>query len=209
MLLDLSAAFDAVDHSLLLTLLEQHFGIVGKALDVLRSYLTRHSQCVSVENILSELTELIFGVQQGSVLGPIIFCMYTLPLGAILFHHQLGYHIYADNTQIYLRCDVQDPVSAIDKLNLAINAVRSWMIKSKLKINDDKSEFIVLIQPHKQGNVKDLQLQIGRCSVATSSQAKNLGVIFDCELTLKKQISSVCRSSFFHLRNSASVHIFD
>ena len=47
--------------------------------------------------------------------------MYTLPLGAILWHHQLGYHIYADDMQIYLRCDVIDPVSDIDKLNLAIN----------------------------------------------------------------------------------------
>ena len=131
--------------------------------------------------------------------------MYTLPLGAILRHHQLGYHIYADDTQIYLRFDVKDPVSAIDKLNLAINDVRSWMIKSKLKINDDKSEFIVLIQPCKQGNVKDLQLQIGQCSVSTSSQAKNLGVIFDCGLTMEKQIASVCRSSFFHLWNIGSV----
>ena len=96
-------------------------------------------------------------------------------------------------------------MSTIDKLNLAINDVRSWMIKSKLKINDDKSEFIVLIQPYKQGNVKDLQLQIGQCSVATSSQAKNLGVIFDCGLTMEKQISSVCRSLFFHLWNIGSV----
>ena len=83
-LLDLSAAFDTVDHHLLLSFLETHVGLRGSVLNLLRMYLTDHSQCVSVNGVLSELSQLAFGVPQGSVLGPILFCIYTLPLGAIL-----------------------------------------------------------------------------------------------------------------------------
>ena len=92
-LLDLSTAFDTVDHHLLLSFLETHVGLRGSVLNLLQMYLTDRSQCVSVNGVLSELSQLAFGIPQGSVLGPILFCIYTLPLGAILRHHQLNYHI--------------------------------------------------------------------------------------------------------------------
>ena len=76
-LLDLSAAFDTVDHTLLLTFLKEHIGLGGQALALLETYLTGRTQCVSIKGVLSELKELAYGVPQGSILGPIEFCIYT------------------------------------------------------------------------------------------------------------------------------------
>ena len=89
-LLDLSTGFDTVDHHLLLSFLETNVGLRGSVLNLLRMYPTDRSQCVSVNGVLSELSQLAFGVPQGSVLGPILVCIYTLPLGAILPHHKLN-----------------------------------------------------------------------------------------------------------------------
>ena len=107
-LLDLSAAFDTVDHTILLTFLKEHIGLGGLALDLLESYLTGRTQCVSIKGVLSELHELAYGVPQGSVLGSIEFCIlyYTTPLGAILKHYKINYHIYADDTQIYCSFEI-------------------------------------------------------------------------------------------------------
>ena len=92
-LLDLSAAFDTVDHTILLTFLRDYVGLEGLALNIFQSYLSDRTQCVSIDGVLSELSELICGVPQGSVLGPIEFCIYTIPLGAILRHYNINYHI--------------------------------------------------------------------------------------------------------------------
>ena len=90
-LLDLSAAFDTVDHEILLHFLKEHVGLSGSVFCMFETYLKDHTQCVSIHNVLSSLSQLVFGVPQGSVLGPIIFCMYTLPLGAIIRSHKLMY----------------------------------------------------------------------------------------------------------------------
>ena len=68
-LIDLSAAFDTVDHNILLSFLQETIGITGEALKWFESYLTRQTQCVSIDNVMSELVELLFGVPQGSVMG--------------------------------------------------------------------------------------------------------------------------------------------
>ena len=81
--------------------LQCHLGICGTALDLLRSFLQGRTQSVIIDGIQSELKQLTCGVPQGSVLGPIEFCLYILPLGTILKYHEVQYHIYADDTQIY------------------------------------------------------------------------------------------------------------
>ena len=88
--------------------------------------MTGRTQCVSISGIQSELVELLYGVPQGSVLGPIKFCIYTLPLGAILRFHDIEYHVYADDTQLYLAFDLHnDPDPSLSKLCSAIANVRS------------------------------------------------------------------------------------
>ena len=90
-LLDLSSAFDTVDHTLLLKRMESRLGIHGKVLQWFRSYLSARDQCVKVDSICSDRAALTCGVPQGSVLGPLLFSIYTLPLGDILRHHGLNY----------------------------------------------------------------------------------------------------------------------
>ncbi len=101
-LLDLSAAFDTIDHGILIQCLEQRVGVTAEALTWFKSYLSDREQCVFIEGVHSESCKLRQGVPQGSVLGPILFTLYMLPLGDIIRHHGLCYHFYADDSQLYI-----------------------------------------------------------------------------------------------------------
>ena len=204
-LLDLSSAFDTIDHEVLFNLWQDTFGISGSALSLLKSYLHGRSQCVQIEGIVSEYAKLVCGVPQGSVLGPLNFCMYMYPIGSILRHHGINYHIYADDTQLYITFDLSDPSIALEKINLCISDIRTWMIKNKLKINDSKTEFLVLTSSYFKQQFKDLQINVGNTHIRPTASARNLGVIFDSHLNLESHINNVCRSAYFHLRNIGSV----
>ena len=102
LLLDLSAAFDTVNHSLLLLCLEKSFGITGTFLQWFHSYLSRRSQFVEINDIKSSVRDLTVGVPQGSVVGPTLYLLCTTPLAEIIRSHGLDYHLYADDTQLYI-----------------------------------------------------------------------------------------------------------
>ena len=102
-LLDLSAAFDTIDHSILFHRLYECYGINGLALSWFKSYLSDRTQSVKVGSVLSHPMDLKFGVPQGSVLGPLLFSMYTNPLSSIIRSHRgIKHHFYADDTQLYI-----------------------------------------------------------------------------------------------------------
>ena len=146
-LLDLSAAFDTLDHQSIIHRLSSWYGISGIALKWFSSYLLDRQQKVKVKNTLSRPMETSFGVPQGSVLGPILFSLYTAPLSSVIQRHQLNHHLYADDTQIYLSLSTSDPELSLTQLQDCLRDVFLWMTASKLKLNPDKTEFLFIENP--------------------------------------------------------------
>jgi Reverse transcriptase (RNA-dependent DNA polymerase) len=201
-LLDLSAAFDTVDHVVLVHRLEHWFGITGIALNWFKSYLYNRTQAVSIRDHLSDPTVLDCGVPQGSVLGPLLFTLYTIPLGNLLTQQKLNYHLYADDTQIFLNF-AQPSISVhLELLSKAITSVQSWMTDNKLLLNPSKTEFLVFGTPARLKHLNPATcLSVGNSDIQLSNSARNLGVIFDQNLSFSKHIDAVCRSTHYHLRD--------
>ena len=202
-MLDLSAAFDTIDHNILLSRLCNVYGINGNALDWFRSYLTGRIQRVVIEDSVSVDQELDFGVPQGSVLCPRIYCMYTKPVSDIIQRHGLSHHSYADDTQLYMTMDHSnnDWWDGLARIELCVSEIREWMNQNMLKLNDDKTELIVFKSKYKQDLYNDLSITIGDNVVDCSSQVKDLGVIFDRVLSLHQHVSYTSKTCQFYLRN--------
>ena len=189
-LLDLSAAFDTVDHNTLLSRLEQWVGISSTALQWFSSYLTNRSFTVSIGQFSSPSAPVSCGVPQGSILGPVLFCLYMLPLGNIIRKHNIAFHFYADDSQLYL------PLKSADSLQTLLDCleeVKVWMGSNFLQINNDKTE-VIIFGPSKSKTPRTADL--GILSPYVKSHSRNLGVIFDSNFCFDKQIAAVVKSSF-------------
>jgi hypothetical protein len=143
-LLDLSAAFDTVDHSILLQRLQTSFGMDGKALGWIGSFLTGRTQAVSYQGVTSGYNLLRFGVPQGSVLGPLLFLLYTADVASVAHRHGVSVHSYADDTQLYASCPAVKGQTSATRLLQCIADIDRWMSSNRLKLNADKTQFIWL-----------------------------------------------------------------
>ena len=145
-LLDLSAACDTVEHSILLARLETFFGITGTALHWIKSYLTSRTQCVVIDDTNRNRSRsipvtLTLSKPQGSVLGPFLFTLYTTPLGNICQHHNITFHLHADDQHLYLAFrpgTTGSQPACITQLEECIGEIRSWMAFNLLKFHDEK-----------------------------------------------------------------------
>ena len=204
-LLDLSAAFDTIDHVILLDRLRS-FGFSGTVLNWFTSYLQDRTQCVKINDLFSDDVLLPFGVPQGSVLGPLLYTLYTISLGKIIQKHNLNYHFYADDTQLYLSIEPHDVNDFIFSVEKCIEDVKSWMEVNKLKLNDEKTEAI-LINP-KNYSVDNSNICIGEEKIAFNNAAKNLGVFIDNDLSMNYQLSSVSKAVYLEIRRLKHISKF-
>jgi hypothetical protein len=207
-LLDLSAAFDTVNHQVLLTRLEERFGISGNALAWVKSYMSNRTQKVNIGGSTSASHILDCGVPQGSVLGPLFFIAYTGPLGDILRRHNISFHLYADDTQLYLafKPDVtMDAEKKREAMEQCIIEVGKWMAQNFLKQNDDKTEFIIIGTKAQLKKVKISTIKIGNTNISSSTSVRNIGALFDNIFSLVPHINQTCRAARFHLRNLGKI----
>ena len=206
LLLDLSSAFDALDHDILLKRLEQHFGIKGNVLDWLCSYLTKRTFSVSIKGCLGQRVLLLFGVPQGSLLGPLLFIMYCKQIENIALKYGLLIQLYADDSQIYVEIRDGSNVTAVKcNIEACLEEIKIWMSTNFMKLNESKTKLITYNPPRRPYNVPisdpSYTVQFDNCILEEVISVKALGVTLTPDLNFKSFIVSKSKSCNFQLYN--------
>ncbi len=210
-MLDLTAAFDTINHNILINRLHTTFNVSDAPLNWFKSYMTSRSSRVCIDNCFSDYVELSCGTPQGSIMGPLQFTLYIHPVGKIIRDHGLDFHLYADDSQIYVSFDPKIPgdcLRAMDCLQNCIKDLSNCMATNHLKLNMDKTEFIIFGSPHNISSHKHLILKVGDTAVKPSNSVRNLGVNLDSNLSMDAHISRLCQTLNFQLRNIARIRRF-
>ena len=207
-LLDLSAAFDTVDHRILLDRLQFDFGISGSALNWIESYLSNRTQRIYIDGVLSSNFNLKFGVPQGSCLGPLLFSLYASKLFKIVESHLPNPHCCADDTQLYIAFrsgnDLEE-TAAITAMESCIADISQWMHSDKLKLNSDKTECLLIGTRQQLQKVSNIStLSVGDSQIAPSCEVRNLGTWFDSKMSMLSHINGTCSSAIHCLYNTRS-----
>ncbi|XP_072044960.1 uncharacterized protein [Amphiura filiformis] len=203
-LLDLSAAFDTVDHGILLSRMQSRHGITGTALQWFESYNTDRVQSIAVGSQVSQSHKLIYGVPQGSVVGPSKFTMYSAPLEDVISGHGINVISYADDTQLYCSFYPDERDAAISRLESCIADVKRWLLVNKLQLNDSKTEVVHIASPFTLTDPISA-ISIGQSDILPSNQVRNLGVTFDHHLSLKAHVNKLCQAASLAIRSIGQI----
>ena len=207
-MLDLSAAFDTIDHSVLTSRLRQQFGVESTPLQWIQSYLHNRHQTVTINGELSTPVALQFGVPQGSVLGPKLYTMYTKPVGAIIRNYNLECHFYADDTQVYVAfnpgCNITREAT-LQNVENCVGEIKSWMTNNLLKLNGDKTEVMLFASKHNLRSLPSLSLNVEGIEIESASTVKNLGVYLDTTLSMDTNITNICKLAYMRLKNIGQI----
>src|SRR6266516_4323984 len=171
-----------------------------KSLSLLESYLSNRFQHVTIENHSSDPQLITTGVPQGSVLGPLLFSLYTSPISNIFTNSKVKFHLYADDTQLYIFFSSSESSTHLATLSSILDSVHSWLTLNRLSVNPAKTEYLLIGNRQQRSKVIDSSLSFHGMSPTPSSSARNLGVEFDSDLFFNQHISTICRSSFYQIR---------
>jgi hypothetical protein len=198
-LLDMTAAFDLVDHSLLLRKLEQS-GFCGLALKWFEKYLEGRTQRVYCGKAFSHLAPITCGVPQGSVLGPLLFSIFISGISDVIDSNQFKHIVYADDLQIFCTTSLIDLPMKLRALEDSINKVTERVQLMKLKLNPNKFELIIFGSKKNVSNIHDAQISINGVVIQSKKDVRSLGVVLDDRLTFEKHLNLVRKTAFFYLR---------
>ena len=209
MLLDLSAAFDTVDQKKLLQILRNEIGIIGTALKWFESFLVGRSQKVKIGDAYSVVVQLLFGVAQGSVLGPELFNIYIRSLYSYIQPAKFDIFGFADDHQL-LKCFLPVfQVKALDgDVNRCFRKISEWMQDHFLCLNASKTKILIIMSPQLRETVMIHGTFIENKCIRFVTSAKNLGVILDEELSFKDQVTAVVKSCNFQIRKLRKIKSF-
>ena len=211
-LLDFSAAFDTVNHSMLLRVVRSKLGVGGTVLAWLGSYLSGRSQRIILDGTRSRTYQLNSGVPQGCCLGPLLFNIYVSGLFDIVSNHApVGVHAYADDFQDYLSFSPSSCVNeeqAVQVIQDCVADIKSWARQHSLMLNNRKTELLVLGTRQKLSKTNISHLRVGDATVAASTSVRNLGSYLDKNFTMAMHVTKTFSAAFFHLHNIRQIRKF-
>ena len=145
---------------------------------------------------------------QGYVLGPVLYTLYMGRIGQIVRRHRLNFHHFADDSQLYVSFkikDTNDEMAALARILACVGELETWLTHHRLQLNDDKTELLVITPLSSASKHSLTDVVIGDSILQPTAVARNIGVMFDSELSIKSQVSKLCQVAFFHLHRIRSI----
>ena len=205
-LLDFSSAFDTIDHSTLVHRLHSDLEFTDTVLQLFSSYMSDRKHYVSLSNHCSGFAPVHSGVPHGSVLHPILFNMYIMPLSAIIDLHSIMHHSCPDDLQWQMSASPDNISELLHSMQSCIGDVKAWATANMLKLNDNKTELMLVISKRtKHLHNLPTSITMGNTQIPFKQSLKNLGFTLDCHLTMNAHISNIARTCYFELRHLAYI----
>ena len=189
-----------IDHKIFLSRLSSFYGLSNTALNIIAFYLLDQTQSVSIQSHSTPPSTIFTGIPQGSVLGPLLFSLYTSPISKIFTKASISYHLYADDTQIYISFSPNQSYDSLSLHTSTLDEVYAWLTSNRLLVNPSKTEFLIIGNPQQQNKIQSSSIVFCGNIISPSSSARNLGVTFNSSLSLTKHISLICKSAYYQIR---------
>ena len=141
-------------------------------------------------------------------MSTVLFTLYTVPIGQIIRRHRLDFHLFADDSQLYVSFkikDTNDETIALARIQACIDELKAWMIHHRLQLNDSKSEILVITTPSSAAKHNLIDVVIGDSILKPTTVARNLGVTFDSAFNMKSQVSKLCQAPYYHLHRIRAI----
>lgn len=202
-MLDFSKAFDTIDHQILLSILH-YIGLSDSAIGFIANYIGDRYQRVCYAGKLSNSCAVTRGVPQGSILGPLLFSIYTSMLPRAV--KKCNVHLYADDTQIYYFFEKINLELAREHINSDLQSVCNYANKHGLTLNPAKSSMLVFGDV----NLSNFDIRLDNVSIQPSNQVKSLGIVIDRELRFSNHITFLLKKAYSKLKLLFNYrHLFD